>query len=95
MKRRLAALTAAAAATAVLWGPVAHADDQSYLGDLRGAGVFMINENTWIINGHRMCDMIHSGIAPQTLYDQFGLQNFQGQQIVDIAQRNLCPDTLH
>lgn len=72
----------------------AHADDNSYLAELRANGVFMINENTWVINGHRMCDMIRSGIAPAILYDQFGTQNFQGPMIVDIAQHQLCPDTL-
>lgn len=44
--------------------------------------------------GHRMCDMIRTGIAPATLYDQFGTQNFQGPLIVGIAQHQLCPDTL-
>ncbi|MDM3894728.1 DUF732 domain-containing protein [Mycobacterium intracellulare] len=93
--KRLFTAVVAALATAVLTAPGARADDQSYLADLHAAGVFMTNENMWVINGHRMCDMIHSGIAPQTLYDQFGLQNFQGPQIVDIAQHDLCPDTLH
>lgn len=90
MKRLLLGI----APLAIICSAPAHADDQSYVADLHGAGVWMVNENMWVINGHRMCDMIHSGIAPSTLYDQFGLQNFQGPQIVDIAQRNLCPDTL-
>jgi hypothetical protein len=75
--------------------PQAHADDAGYLAELQSDGVMMLNRNFWVINGHRMCDMLHSGIAPETLYDQFGLQNAQGPQIVTAAQHNLCPDTLH
>jgi len=79
----------------LLVAPQAHADDQGYIAELQADGVGMINQNFWIINGHRMCDMLHEGIKPETMYNQFGLQNFQGPQIVGAAQHNLCPDTLH
>jgi hypothetical protein len=85
------------AAAGLLVSPAtARADDQGYLNELQADGVFMSNQNMWVINGHRMCDMIHSGTAPEMLYNQFGpFQNAQGPQIVTAAQRNICPDTLH
>ena len=79
----------------LLVAPQAHADDQGFINELHSDGVMMLNQNFWIINGHKMCDMLHQGIAPATLYDQFGLQNAQGPQIVTAAQHNICPDTLH
>jgi hypothetical protein len=94
---RIAMIPAIAACTAALIATAspARAGDQSYINELRADGVFMINENFWIINGHRMCGMLHDGVAPEILYNQFGLQNAQGPQIVGAAQHKLCPDTLH
>lgn len=75
--------------------PTAEADDQGCINELHADGVLMLTgENFWVINCHKICDTLHSGVPPERLYDQFGLQNAQGPQIVAAAQHNVCPDTL-
>jgi hypothetical protein len=83
--------------TGVGWAatPSAQADDQGCINELHADGVAMLTgENFWVINCHKICDTLRSGVPPERLYDQFGLQNFQGPQIVAAAQHNVCPDTL-
>lgn len=75
--------------------PPAVADDQGCINELHADGVLMLTgENFWVINCHKICDTLHSGVPAERLYDQFGLQNAQGPQIVAAAQHNVCPDTL-
>jgi hypothetical protein len=71
----------------------AHADENSYLADMQGHGVpFLIPAKA---DGYRVCGEIRGGESPQTAAGTFGIYyNALGPTIVDIAQHDLCPDTL-
>jgi hypothetical protein len=74
----------------------AHADESSYLADLAARGIPVLIPSQAISDGFRVCGEIRGGESPQTAAGTFGIYyNAVGPQIVDIAQRNLCPDTLH
>lgn len=73
--------------------PVAHADDASYLAALNAAGVPMIHgDQGAIAGGNTICDQLRSTGAVSV---SFGLMSAWRGQIIDAAQRELCPDTLH
>lgn len=39
--------------------------------------------------------MMRNGMSPEVAAQQFGMLNRWGPAIVDAAQHDLCPDTLH
>lgn len=97
MKRLLvgAALLAASLGFATFCATKAHADEGSYLADIRAHGIPMLIPAQAVSDGYRVCREIREGESPATAAQTFGIYyNVVGPQIVDIAQRNLCPDTL-
>lgn len=72
---------------------MAHADDASYLAALNTAGVPMIHGNQGAITGgHTICDQLRSNGSVSV---PFGMMSPWRNQIIDAAQHELCPDTLH
>ncbi|WP_104151105.1 DUF732 domain-containing protein [Mycobacterium intracellulare] len=87
---------AVAVAAAIAFGAgAARADDASYLADLQARGVPFLVPAQAVHDGYRVCSDIRNGEPPQIVAQSFGIYyNAVGPTIVDIAQRNLCPDTL-
>jgi hypothetical protein len=92
------ALLVAAAALALSCG-VAHADDQSYLDGLAAAGVMMNPLNsqaTMLQKGDAACRLLRSHVPSDQVAGQLGFNGWMwNQRIVEVAQRELCPDTIH
>lgn len=101
------AVVVGAAAAAVLGGATAHADDASYLAALDANGVFRSGPpNARLSAGHRFCDQLRSGATPDQIIATFPRRpSFGGpsmvddlagslRPVIDIAQHEICPDTL-
>lgn len=74
----------------------AHADEGSYLADLSAHNIPVLIPASAVSDGFRVCSQLRAGMSPQTAAQTFGpYYNVVGPQIVDIAQHDLCPDTLH
>ncbi|BBZ22036.1 hypothetical protein MHIB_04540 [Mycolicibacter hiberniae] len=109
MKRTLgAAVLAGTAALALLGSAPAHADDASYLASLDAHGVFRSGPpNARLSAGHRFCNQLRSGatvddvVANYVRRPSFGGPSMVDdlttnlRPVIDIAQHELCPDTLH
>jgi hypothetical protein len=92
IRHAIAVLSAAAVSLA----PASHADEQSYLADLQARGVPVVNPSLAVSGGFRVCGEIRGGESLGTAANTFGiLSPAWGPGIVDAAQHNLCPDTLH
>lgn len=96
MKRLLAAVGAAASlGVMVLGAGPAHADEGSYLADLSAHNIPVLIPASAVSDGFRVCSQLRAGMSPATASQTFGpYYNVVGPQIVDIAQHDLCPDTL-
>lgn len=93
MIRRLLAVLSAAA---LVGAAPAHADEGGYLAALQAAGVPVVIQATAISTGYTVCGQIRGGESPATAAQQWGIYSAAwGPAIVDAAQHNLCPDTLH
>lgn len=99
--RTTTALTACAALL-IAGAPVAHADGQSFISDLQGRGVPYLmlggvarGDAGAIDYGYKICGQLRNGEPPDVAARQFIYLGQWGPQIVDSAQHNLCPDTLH
>ncbi|MEZ0385103.1 MULTISPECIES: DUF732 domain-containing protein [Mycobacteriaceae] len=104
---RTAAL-AGVACMALLGGPpAAHADDASYIAALDANGVFRSGPpNARLSAGHRFCNQLRSGATVDQVVDAYVRRpSFGGPSMVDdltvnlrpvinIAQHELCPETL-
>ncbi|EFG79743.1 hypothetical protein HMPREF0591_0364 [Mycobacterium parascrofulaceum ATCC BAA-614] len=81
---------------ALIAAPLAHADDQAFLNDTQD--VFM-DPNAKLAAGYHVCTDMRAGMPAQAaLHDGFfgfNLINGANVKIVDAAQHDLCPDTLH
>ena len=109
MNRILSVSVLAGAATlALLSSAPAHADDASYLAALDAQGVFRSGPpNARLSAGHKFCNELRSGATPDQVADSYVRQpSFGGpsmvddltvnlRSVIDIAQHELCPDTLH
>lgn len=74
----------------------AAADEGSYLAELSARGIPVLIPAQAVSDGFRVCGQLRAGMSPVTASQTFGLYyNAVGPQIVDIAQHQLCPDTLH
>jgi hypothetical protein len=74
----------------------AQADEGSYLAELSAHGIPVLIPAQAVSDGFRVCGQLRAGMSPQTASQTFGLYyNVVGPQIVDIAQHQLCPDTIH
>jgi Protein of unknown function (DUF732) len=89
--------TIAAACTAVLVATAApaHADGNQYLADLAAHGVPMVSQGNALDQGIKVCDALRSGVTPQQTFGNFGFFTGYAPVIVDLAQHDLCPDTIH
>jgi hypothetical protein len=87
----------AVVAAAVIGAAPAHADDITYLDDLKAAGFDQPhNGNSGMIeSGHGICRALAAGASPdqiaQYLYENSHLDSLEdGRQLVGIAQQDLC-----
>ncbi len=95
MFRLIAILSGALAIVLTIAAP-AHADDQSYLNELRADGVQIIDPTETLARGYSLCGALHNGMSHDTASNYgFGWAHMWGPQLLDAAQHNLCPDTLH
>lgn len=97
MKRVLicATILTASLGFATFCADKAHADEGAYLAELQAHGIPFLMPAKAVSDGYRVCAEIRAGESPATAAQTFGIYyNVVGGQIVDIAQRNLCPDTL-
>jgi Protein of unknown function (DUF732) len=88
----------AAAAAALIAAPTAHADANSYLAYLSAHGVqpnYFTNESNLVSGGLQACSKLHAGMSPEQAANMGILTGALGAPIVDAAQHELCPDTLH
>ena len=101
------AVLAGACLVTLLGSATAHADDASYIAALDANGVFRSGPpNARLSAGHRFCDQLRSGATPDQIVATFPYRpSFGGPSMVDdlqtslrpvinIAQHELCPDTL-
>lgn len=104
---RLAAMFVTSVAFALLSAAPAQADDASYLAALDTAGVFRSGPpNARLSAGHRFCNQLRSGASPEQVvaayppWPSFGGPSMVDdlrvnlRPVVDIAQHELCPETL-
>ncbi|OBY33702.1 DUF732 domain-containing protein [Mycolicibacter kumamotonensis] len=96
-----------AAAMALLGSASAHADDASYIAALDANGVFRSGPpNARLSAGHRFCNQLRSGATVDQIIATFPRRpSFGGpsmvddltvnlRPVIDIAQHELCPETL-
>jgi len=73
----------------------AHADDQTFLNDLRASGVPVMYEPHYVGLGYKMCAQMMAGMSTADAASQLGIEGqIWGPQIVSAAQHDLCPKTL-
>lgn len=95
-------LVAAAAPLLLFVGSgVAHADDGAYLNIMRNSpGVIggPVNEAIYVSQGHRACDILHTGQSTEAAVNQLTVpiyvQPWLARAMVTAAQTAICPDTL-
>jgi hypothetical protein len=101
------AVFAGTAAIALLGSAPAYADDASYLAALDANGVYRSGPpNARLSAGHRFCSELRSGASPDQIVAAFPRRpSFGGpsmvddltvnlRPVIDIAQHDLCPETL-
>ncbi|MBI3224822.1 MAG: DUF732 domain-containing protein [Mycolicibacterium cosmeticum] len=103
MRKQLAGIGAAAMlAVGFVGAPSAHADDQSFLNELRAnnfpgltfAGQQM-PDSAAVAQGYMACNRMHLGQSAEDLIAQVNPADTNiGRMLVHAAQHNLCPDTL-
>jgi hypothetical protein len=84
----------AAVSAAVVLAASAHADGNQYLADLAVHGVPMVSQGNALDQGLKVCDALRSGVTPQQTFGNFGFFTGYAPVIVDLAQHDLCPETL-
>jgi hypothetical protein len=92
----IAALSLAVGGALVGAAP-AHADGDSYIRYLNDHGIFVpgINDAVRISRGSQVCTSLHNGMTPQQIIDANPIVYFDLRGVIDAAQHELCPDTLH
>lgn len=98
MRRGLVVLAAMAAALAA--APAAQADDQSFLDYIHGHGVpssypLGSGDESNLLAGDMICRMLRTGHSTSELPFLGLVQEQYKPQLVEGAQHELCPDTLH
>jgi Protein of unknown function (DUF732) len=86
-------MLAAVSVTVVMAAP-AHADGNQYLADLAAHGVPMVSQGNALDQGLKVCDALRAGVTPQQTFGNFGVFTGFAPVIVDLAQHDLCPETL-
>lgn len=102
MRKRHATGIGVAAVLAVgfVGTPPAHADDQSFLNELRGEGFpgltvagQQMPDGAVVAQGYMACNRMHLGQKPDDLIAQVNPGDAKiGAMLVHAAQHNLCPD---
>lgn len=79
----------------LLVAPQARADANGYLAYLNdhGTRVYAFDDATKVSYGLHACELLHSGLTPDQAAASPSASDLHG--IIDAAQHNLCPDTLH
>ncbi|OMC33426.1 hypothetical protein A5739_08785 [Mycobacterium colombiense] len=84
---------------AVMFASPAAADDQSYLDGLAAAGVPInpMNSQAFLLQrGDSACRLLRAHVPPDQVAGQLGFNGWMwNQRIVEVAQRELCPDAPH
>jgi hypothetical protein len=82
--------------TALIAAPVAHADEQAFLNDTQDV---IMEQGAKLAAGYHACVNMRGGMPPQSAERDgfFGFNQVNGAnvKIVEAAQRDLCPDTIH
>jgi hypothetical protein len=97
---RIAIIPALAMCTAALIATAspAHADDQSFLNYLQAHGQSttsgVMGPAQFVMSGHMICTNLHAGADPLVGFGPLD-RAMMGPTIVEAAQHELCPDTLH
>ena len=86
-------LFAAVCAAVAMAAPV-HADGNQYLADLAARGVPMVSQGNALDQGLKVCAALRSGVTPEQTFGNFGFFTGYAPVIVDLAQHDLCPETL-
>ena len=104
MRKQLSIGIGVAAVLAVGWvgAPPAHADDQSFLNELRANGFPGLSfagqqmpDGAVVAQGYMACNRLHLGQSADDLIAQVNPNDANiGRLLVHAAQRNICPDTL-
>ncbi|CDP84111.1 MULTISPECIES: DUF732 domain-containing protein [Mycolicibacterium] len=90
---KLSIAIAASFASLVMVAPgTAHADEQGYLAAL---GPQLLPATSLLTLGRTICDKLrYGGSTPENVLMSFELIGWGNPQMVEAAQRELCPDTL-
>jgi hypothetical protein len=76
--------------------PVAHADEQAFLNDTQDV---VMEQGAKLAAGYHACVNLRGGMPIQQVqrdgFFYFNLINGANVRIVEAAQRDLCPDTIH
>lgn len=98
MTARFVAAAFAGVAALVFAAP-AVADDQSYLDGLAAAGVPInpMNSQAFLLQrGDAACRLLRAHVPPDQVAGQLGFNGWMwNQRIVEVAQRELCPEAPH
>ncbi len=97
MMVRLIAISSAAIAAALVATTPASADADGYIRYLNDHNIFVpgINDAVRISRGSQVCTSLHNGMTPQQVIDANPIVYFDLRGVIDAAQHELCPDTLH
>ncbi|BBY41682.1 hypothetical protein MMAN_58160 [Mycobacterium mantenii] len=87
----------AASALLIATAAPARADGASYIQYLNDHNIFVpgINDAVRISRGSQVCVSLHNGMTPQQIIDANPIVYFDLRGVIDAAQHELCPDTLH
>jgi hypothetical protein len=74
-----------------------HRCRDSYIRYLNDHNIFVpgINDAVRISRGSQVCTSLHNGMTPQQIIDANPIVYFDLRGVIDAAQHELCPDTLH
>jgi len=92
---RIAVGFVAALIAFAIHSPTSHADANTFLAYVHGHGINtgLANDSKILHAGMFACDSLHAGQIPDQIAATFSLMDVRG--IIDAAQDELCPDTLH
>ncbi len=95
MRNAIIPLMAGCAAILVGTASPAYCDANSYLAYLasHGTRVMAFDDATRVSYGLHACEMLHAGMTADQVGSSVSPSDARG--IVDAAQHELCPDTLH
>jgi hypothetical protein len=94
MIRSFAALSAGISAALIAAAP-AHSDANSYLAYLANHGTFAGGQAKALNAGFYACDALHAGQTPDQILSGVHFTMMDVRGVIDAAQHELCPDTLH